>query len=174
MPSTGITPELAHTYASAPTGVDLWVTLALEHPAWVASGHGPYYLTNAPVAFTAALETGPTVTFAPFPFAIVLPTVDGAGQQDLQVTLTNADPEIAAAVQAAHADPTQRITATVRIFLSSLGTTQTPQSPPLRLAFDALQITEEAVSGIAGRSDVLNRRFPSVWYDTATFPGLDR
>jgi hypothetical protein len=77
-------------------------------------------------------------------------------------------------VQRAHADPTERITATYRLYLSSLGTTQTPQAPPLRLAFDTIQITEEAVAGVAGRSDVLNRRFPGVWYDVAHFPGLDR
>jgi Domain of unknown function (DUF1833) len=170
MPTTGTTAALARVRASAPAGVDIWETLTLEHSNWPV----PYYLTNAPAAFTATLESGPAVTFQPFPFAVVLPTVDGAGQQDLQVTLTNADPAIADAVQRAHVDPTQRITATYRVFLSTLGSTQTPQSAPLRLSFDSIQITEEAVTGIAGRSDVLNRRFPGVWYDAKTFPGLDR
>jgi hypothetical protein len=170
MPTTGASVDLARVWASAPAGVDLWPTLTLDHPQWDA----PYYLTSAPVAFTARLESGETITYLPFPFSVVLPRVDGAGQQDLQVTLTNADPEIADAVQRAHADPTERITATYRLYLSSLGTTQTPQAPPLRLAFDTIQITEEAVAGVAGRSDVLNRRFPGVWYDVAHFPGLDR
>jgi Domain of unknown function (DUF1833) len=173
---TGASIDLARAWASAPAGVDLWPTLTLEHPQWVNSGHGPYYLTSAPVAFTAQLETAgnPTVTFIPFPFSVVLPTVDGAGQQDLQITLTNADRQIADAIQAAHVDPRIRIQATYRLYLSSLGSTQTPQAPPLVLAFDAITITEEAVSGVAGRSDVLNRRFPGLWYDVAHFPGLDR
>jgi len=170
MPTTQTTNDLARARASAPAGVDIWETLTLEHSAWAT----PYYLTNAPQAFTATLESGPAVTFLPFPFALVLPTVDGAGQQDLQVTLTNADPAIADAVQAAHETPTERITATYRVFLSTLGSTQTPQSAPLRLSFDAIQITEEAVTGIAGRSDVLNRRFPGIHYDIAHFPGLNR
>jgi hypothetical protein len=170
MPSTGVSIDLARAWASAPAGVDLWPTLTLEHPLWAA----PYYLTSAPQPFTVTLETGPLVTFTPFPFSVVLPTVDGAGQQDLQVTLTNADPLIADAVQRAHADPTQRIVATYRLYLSTLGVTQPPQSPPLKLAFDSVQITEEAVAGIAGRSNTLNRRFPGVWYDVAHFPGLDR
>jgi hypothetical protein len=171
MPATGHTAELERVHASAPAGVDLWETLTLEHSKFAA----PYYLTSAPVAFTVRLEgSGATVTFTPFPFALVLPTVDGAGQQDLRVTLTNADPQLADAVQRAHADPTERIVATYRVYLSSLDTAQQPQSPPLRLAFDAIQITEDAVSGIAGRSDVLNRRFPSVPYDLLMFPGLDR
>ncbi len=176
MPTTGTSTDLARARASAPAGVDIWETLTLEHPAWVASGHGPYYLTNAPTAFTATLEGTPAVmvTFLPFPFALQLPTVDGAGQQDLQVSLTNADPAIADAVQAAHATPMVRITATYRVFLSTLGSTQTPQSAPLRLSFDSIQITEEAVTGIAGRSDVLNRRFPGRWYNITDFPGLDR
>ena len=170
MPSTGASFDLARVWASAPAGVDLWPTLTLEHPAWAV----PYYLTSAPTAFTAKLEGGQSVTYRPFPFSVVLPTVDGAGQQDLQVTLTNADPEIADAVLRAHATPTQRITATYRLYLSTLGSSQTPQAPPLKLAFDSIQITEEAVSGVAGRSDTLNRRFPGRWYDVASFPGLDR
>jgi hypothetical protein len=170
MPSTGASIDLARVRASAPAGVDLWPTLTLTHVNWPA----PYYLTSAPTAFTAQLETGESVTYLPFPFSVVLPTVDGAGQQDLQVTLTNADTAIADAVQVAHADPTHRITATYRLYLSTLGVTQPPQAPPLRLAFDTIQITEEAVTGVAGRSDVLNRRFPGTWYDTAHFPGLDR
>jgi hypothetical protein len=170
MPSTGNSVDLAQAFASAPAGVDLWPTLTLEHPLWST----PYYLTSAPVAFTVKTEAGAVVTYTPFPFSLVLPTVDGAGQQDLQVTLTNADPLINDAVQRAHVDPTQRITATYRLYLSSLGSDQVPQAPPLKLAFDAIQITEEAVSGVAGRSDVLNRRFPATWYDVAHFPGLDR
>jgi hypothetical protein len=172
MPSTGASLDLARVWASAPAGVDLWPTLTLEHPAWGAT---VYRLTSAPQAFTATLETtGESVTYQPFPFSVILPTVDGAGQQDLQVTLTNADPLIADAVALAHADPKQRIVATYRLYLSTLGTTQPPQAPPLRLAFDTIQITEEAVTGVAGRSDVLNRRFPGTWYDLARFPGLDR
>jgi len=171
MPTTGTSTDLARARASAPAGVDIWETLTLEHPAWAA----PYYLTNAPTAFTATLvDGGPAVTFLPFPFAVQLPAVDGAGQQDLQVSLTNADPAIADAVQLAHATPTQRIQATYRVFLSTLGSSQIPQSAPIALSFDAVQITEEAVTGIAGRSDTLNRRFPGVLYDTTTFPGLDR
>jgi hypothetical protein len=172
MPATGATADLARVRASAPAGVQLWETLTLEHEAWAT----PFYLTSSPVAFTARLETvgNPTVTFQPFPFSVVLPAVDGAGQQDLPVTLTNADPLIAQAVQLAHVTPTKRITATYRVFLSSLGSTQTPQAPPLRLTFDGIQITEEAVAGTAGRSDVLNRRFPAFTYDVLRFPGLDR
>lgn len=170
MPATGITFDLARVLASAPAGIELWPTLELDHPLWSA----PYYLTSAEVAFTAVLETGDTVTFQPFPFALVLPTLDGAGQQDMQVSLTNADTAIAKAVLAAHADPTERIVAVYRLYLSTLGSSQTPQSPPLRLSFDSIQIADETVSGVAGRSDVLNRRFPGVWYDIARFPGLDR
>ncbi len=37
-----------------------------------------------------------------------------------------------------------------------------------------LQTSDEAVTGVANRSDVLNRRFPGIWYDLQHFPGLDR
>ena len=162
------TTALQTARASAPSGETILPTLELSHPLW----DEPYYLTSYPLAFAATLETGASVTFLPFPFAVVLPSVDGAGQQDMQISLTNADQAIADAVRAAHADPTTNIEAVYREFL---GTDQgAPQSAPIRLVFDAIQVTEEAVSGTAGRSDVLNRRFPGVWYDVQHFPGLDR
>jgi hypothetical protein len=166
--ATGASSALRTARASAPAGVDILQTLELAHPRWPSS----YYLTNDPEPFTATLETGPTVTFLPYPFAVVLPSVDGAGRQDLQVTLTNADPLVRQLVELAHADPTTRIVAVYREFLSNA--VGAPQSPPLRLSFDTIQINDEAVTGIANRSDVLNRRFPGLWYDIAHYPGLDR
>jgi hypothetical protein len=164
------TPALKRAYASAPGGADIWPTLELSHSAFAQT----YYLTSASQAFSAQLESGVTVTFQPFPFAITLPAVDGAGQQDLTVSLTNADPFIMREVQAAHVKPTERIVAVYREFLATVDGSAGPQSAPLRLSFATLQITEDAVTGIAGRSDTLNRRFPGVWYDIAHFPGLDR
>jgi hypothetical protein len=162
------TEALKTARASAPARQDILRTLELWHPTWPAR----QYLTTWPAPFEAMLETGGPVTFQPFPFAVVLPTVNGAGQQDMQVTLTNADQAVADLVRLAHTDPTQRIECTYREFLSDeLGA---PQSAPLRLTFEAIQIGEESVTGVAGRSDVLNRRFPGVWYDVQHFPGLDR
>lgn len=171
MPPTGTTNALATARASAPGGVIIVETLTLTHSKFPG---GVYWLTNAPAAFSAKDENGVATTYQPYPFAIVLPTVDGAGNQDLKVSLSNADLTITKAVQAAHVDPTERIVAIYRVYLSSLDATQQPQSAPLRLEFDTIQFTEEAVTGVAGRSDTLNRRFPGVWYDVAHFPGLDR
>ncbi len=168
MPTISTTAALRAARASAPAGVDIIQTLQLSHPLWPAD----YFLTNFPRSFDATLDTGAAVTFQPFPFTLTLPTVDGAGQQNLQVTLTNADQAIADAVQVAHGDPTTNIVAVYREYLSTAA--GAPQSPPLRLSFASIQITEEAVAGVAGRTDVLNRRFPGVWYDVQHFPGLDR
>ena len=162
------TDALKTTRASAPAGSDILRTLELWHPTWTAR----QYLTSSPEAFDAELESGATVTFQPFPFAVELPTVDGAGQQDMNVTLTNADQRVADLVRLAHTDPTQRIECTYREFLSD--DAGTLQSAPLRLTFESVQVTDDAVTGVAGRSDVLNRRFPGVWYDVQHFPGLDR
>ena len=162
------TPALLEARASAPTGESIIETLELRNPLWAS----PYYITTWPRAFEADLEDGTHPTFTPFPFSVTLPSVDGAGQQDMQITITNADQVIADAVRLAHQDPSTTIEAVYREFLGSdLGA---PQSAPVRLTFNAIQITEEAVSGVAGRSDVLNRRFPGIWYDVQHFPGLDR
>jgi len=166
--ATGASPALQRNYASAPGGQDIWRTLELSHSTWSQV----YYLTNAAQAFTATLDGGLVVTFQAYPFQLVLPTVDGAGKQELQVTLTNADPLVRQLVETAHTKPTERIQAVYREFLSDA--VDAPQSPPLRLSFDSLVITQEAVTGVANRSDVLNRRFPAIWYDVQHFPGLDR
>jgi hypothetical protein len=165
---TTATTALQTARASAPAGESIIQTLELRHPLWPA----PYYLTTWPQAFTADLGDGSTATFVPFPFAIELPTVDGAGQQDMKVTITNADQSIADAVRAAHADPSINVEAVYREFLGS--DIAASQSAPVRLKFDSIQITDEAVAGVAGRSDVLNRRFPGIWYDVQKFAGLDR
>lgn len=162
------TDALRTARASAPAGQRILPTIELWHPAWPERK----YLTTWPSPFDANLESAITVTFVPFPFAVVLPTVDGAGQQDMRVSLTNADQEVADLVRLAHTDPTHRIECTYREFLSdALGA---PQSAPLRLTFASIQVSDEAVTGVAGRSDVLNRRFPGLWYDVQRFPGLDR
>ena len=166
MPTTA-TSQLRQARASAPSGEDIWQTLELSHPLWPSV----VYLTNAARPFDATLDSGATVTFQSYPFALVLPTVDGAGNQQLQVTLTNADPQVRQLVERAKADPTTRIVAVYREYLSDAPGVQ---GPPLRLSFDTLAINDQAVTGTANRSDVLNRRFPGIWYDVAHFPGLDR
>jgi hypothetical protein len=162
------TAKIRTARASAPTRQGILRTIELRHALWTKV----YYLTTWTEPFAATLEGGAIVTFIPFPFVVVLPTVDGAGQQNMQITLTNADREIADAIRLAHTDPTQRIECTYREFLSD--EVNAPQSAPLRLSFDTIQMGEESVTGVAGRSDVLNRRFPGIWYDVQHFPGLDR
>lgn len=168
------TTALSTNRASAVGGQDILRTLELSHPLWRDGAGKPvtYYLTDWPQEFDAVLESGDTVTFTPYPFAVVLPTLDGAGRQEMQVSLTNADLMVGDLVRAAHVDPSQRIECVYREFLSDA--LDAPQSAPLRLSFDMIQIGDDAVTGVAGRSDVLNRRFPSVWYDVQHFPGLDR
>lgn len=168
--ATGPSSNLRTARASAVAGWSIIQTLELNHPNWGA----PYYLSSWSENFTTTIETGATVTFTPFPFAVVLPKLDGAGQQDMQVTIANADADqtIAAALRQAIADPTQRITCTYREFLSNdLGA---PQSPPIVLSFDSIALTDAGATGTANRSDVLNRRFPGQHYDVYLFPGLDR
>ena len=167
---TASTPALRQAYASAPGGEDILATLELNHPLWPA----PQYLTNAARAFTAPVAAGGApITWLAFPFTLVLPTVDGAGQQTLEVTFTNADPLVRDLVELARQDPTRRITAVYREFLSD-ALDAGAQSAPLALSFDSIATSNEAVAGRANRSDVLNRRFPGLWYDVAHFPGLDR
>jgi hypothetical protein len=77
------------------------------------------------------------------------------------------------AIEAASADPTVHITATLRTYLDIEGSA--PQhDPPIVLAMQSITIDAGAISGTATRADVLNRPFPTDLYRTDNFPGLNR
>ncbi|MCA3575531.1 MAG: hypothetical protein IOC86_16550, partial [Aestuariivirga sp.] len=49
-----------------------------------------------------------------------------------------------------------------------------PQDTPLSLIVTGVNVSGEAVSATATRTDVLNRAFPYNFYNYAVFPGLRR
>jgi hypothetical protein len=163
-----VTPELQRLYASAPAGEELFETLEISHPAFLAT----HYITNAALPFTAALETGEVVDFISLPFGAVLPAESASGTQDMSLVIDNVDREILEELERAATQPTTRISVVYRAYSSV--DLSAPGSDPVSLSITEVSANLTSVQATAGRSDVLNKKFPAVLYTVATFPGLDR
>jgi len=160
---------LREVFASAPDADAIVETLELTHPLFTPASH---YFTKWPEEITLTLEGGGSQKFIPFPYNVQLPQADGQGRQDLQLSIANVDRIIVAQLQQAITNPQQRIEAVLRVYL--LSDLTAPAARPIRLRIDAAAITMETVSAVAGRADVLNRRFSAHVYRPERFPGLMR
>ena len=171
--ATELTDELKRVYASAPFDRRFVETIELTHPLFPQT----YWLNNDVQAWQFLLNAGDTplaaVEFLPVPFRLVLPTVDGKGQQDLQMVLDNVGREAMDAIEAAAANPTINIGLTYRVYLD-VPLTPPQVNPPLVLALQSVVITLDSIVGTATRADVLNKAFPSELYRVDLFPGLNR
>lgn len=164
-----ISQALKEVYASAPATQRYVETLSFSHSLFSQT----YYLTNDNQNWTFLLETGVSKTFVVMPFKIVLPKNDGKGNQDMNLTLANIGRELIDPLEAAIALPSEPVSCVYRVYLDQASTT--PQnSPPLTLKITGFEVTREAVSAMATRSDVLSRAFPYNFYKLETFPGLRR
>lgn len=164
-----ISQALKEVYASAPATSRYIETLAFSHSLFSQS----YYMTNDNQPWSMLLETGQLVTFNVMPFKIVLPTSDGKGNQDLALTIANIGRDLVDPLEAAIAKPAEPIRCVYRVYLDQPATS--PQNtPPLSLIITSINITRDAVSATATRSDVLSRAFPYTFYKYETYPGLRR
>jgi Domain of unknown function (DUF1833) len=164
-----ITPALKRVYASAPQDTGYIQTLELTHPNFPQR----YFITNDVKAWVFALEDGTLQQFLAIPFAVIEPSIDGKGQQDLQIGIENIGRETMDAIELASFRPEIPISLVFRVYLNRPNSP--PQNdPPLRLSLSNITVGLDAVTGTATRADTLNRMFPSVVYRTDTYPGLDR
>jgi hypothetical protein len=159
---------LQRIYASAPADAQIWETLELRHPLFAKV----HYVTNTALAFPATLETGEAVTFETLPFAARQPGSNAGGQQDLALVIDNVDREIIEELERASADPQTRVSVIYRAFASD--DLSAPGSDPIALSITEISAGLTTVEATAGRTDVLNKKFPAVLYDIHQFPGLDR
>lgn len=164
-----ITPELRRIYASAPSDQRYLDTLQLHHSAFLTD----FFLVNAREGWTFDLGDGTLQPFLPVAFEAVQPTLDGQGQQDLQLAIDNVGRDAMEAIEAAAAFPQEPIAVTVRTYLNVANSV--PQiTPPLQLTLTEVEVRNAQITGTAGRADTLNRPFPAVVYRIDLFPGLDR
>jgi hypothetical protein len=165
-------PPAQRVLASAPAGqMPLW-GITLTHPLFSPIDHA-FRLVNRPAAMDLTHEDDLVYTYSPAWFELTLPKLDGAGQQEAQLSVQNVDRMIVDELELAAADPSQRIEVTLRLFLEE-DPEAGPQNVPLTLSFSRVQATSAAVTGVAGRPDILNRPFPMEVYRIDRWPGLDR
>lgn len=164
-----ISAALKEIYASAPTTARYIDTLSFSHSLFPQT----YYLTSDNKTWDFLLETGQLVKFLPVPFRIVLPAIDGQGQQDMSLTIANIGRDLVDPLELAIAKPSEPIRCTYRVYIDQ-DSTAPQNSPPLTLIITGISVTKEAVSATATRQDVLNRAFPYTLYRYTQYPGLRR
>lgn len=164
----GPTARLMQWLTQAPRDEALIEVVELTHPAWPQG----FVIANwfAPVQVT--FETGRNVSPIPLAFRVDLPDAGLQGRQDMQVTIDNVGGEMWQALEQAIAQPTFPITITHRLFTNkALGA---PQAVPVVLTVTSVAATLEAVQLTAERSDLINRKWPTVVYRAERWPGLVR
>lgn len=161
--------NLRRVYASAPSGQREVQTLQLAHSAFPQT----FWINNSKQTWTFDLGGGVMQTFQAVAFQITFPTMDGKGQQELQLAIDNVGRDAMEAIEAAAAQPQEPIMVTVRVFLN-IANSLPQNTPPLVLALTDIDVTNAAIVGTANRADTLNRPFPTLLYRTDVFPGLDR
>lgn len=171
MPDPTLTEALKEAYASATPDI-IYSTLELRHPAFTQ----PIRVVRDTVSLTARLEsTAPYnpneyVLFVAMAFDLVKPEVSAQGVPQLTLRIDNVDRSIVASVEAA-VETTQPITVCYREYLSS-DLTAPQNNPPLTMTILTVRADLLTVTATAGFPDLMNRKFPTLEYETETFPEL--
>lgn len=168
--TTGIGPtaELVRWMIAAPPD-EMWLdVLELTHPNWPQG----YVLINYPEPLSVIFETGRTVTCTPVAFQLDLPDAGTDGRQDMSIAMDNVGGEMWTALELAQQRPDFPITVTWRAYTNKQR--GNPQAMPVTLSVTSVAATKEAISLTASRTDIINRKWPRVFYRAERWPGLNR
>ncbi|MDO9524980.1 MAG: DUF1833 family protein [Gemmobacter sp.] len=175
MPDPALSEAILEAYASAPVDQVIHHTLELWHPAFsqpirVVRDQDPL---DARIEAGALRDPGAVVTFAAYAFDIVPPDQTSTGVPQCVIEIDNVSTEILAQIDLAISDPApEAITAIYRSYLSDLLDEGPENDPPLVLTLITVSAGTFRIRATAGFPDLLNKRFPALDYDLATFPGL--
>jgi uncharacterized protein DUF1833 len=148
---------------------EMWLdVIELTHPNWPQG----YVLINYPDPVAVRFETGRWVTATPVAFQVDLPDAGTDGRQDMSIAMDNVGAEMWNALELAQAAPEFPITVTWRAYLSkNLGEVQ---AVPVVLTVTNVSATSLAINLTASRTDIINRKWPRVFYRAERWPGLVR
>lgn len=118
------------------------------------------------------LETGARIPFSGWGLRVDLPGSGQNGKQDMTITIDNSEGTIWRALDAAQAVATEPIRVEWRVYLSDNDTQ--PQAQPYKLTATQVTATEKVITIVATRADLINRRWPDVYYRGNRWPGLVR
>ena len=159
--------EIKERFNTNPTNKNQYLeAIEISHPDVTPS----HFLVNDRQAWDFTLENGTVQTHQPYGFAVTLPTTDGGGVSDMNITVDNTDRFLHDFLEQAKTFESP-ITVTYRIYFADDPTT--PQlTPPLEMSLTDVTINTFQVSGRARFVDLVNTKFLTVDYDRKRFPSL--
>jgi hypothetical protein len=161
-----ISDELQRIYASAPANLVFYEGLVLEHPAWPESVR---FATNTVDPITKNFNATP-VLFNPASFELTMPRRDDSGLVELAVTFPLVSRTMVEMIDAAE-QSRQPIVASLTVYIDA---SDDPQMTPIQLYLSDIAMTDDSVTGIASRVDLINKGFPRVVVKPENYPGLYR
>lgn len=164
----GASANLVRWMIAAPPD-EMWLdVLELTHPNWPQG----FVLVNFPEPIQVTFENGRAVTATPVAFQIDLPDAGTDGRQDMAIAMDNVGAEMWQALELAQQRPQFPITITWRAYTNKQRSA--PQAIPLTLTITSVAATKSAISLTASRTDIINRKWPRVFYRAERWPGLNR
>ena len=167
-----ISAALHRIYATAPDGQYQVYALSLSHPALLSDIH----LTNNPVGFQGALESG-SAEFYSLPFVIKFPDKDASGSQAMTIQFSNIEQELIDDIQRISTQPSEPVVCRFRTYILGVGTggVLTQQlNPAWTMDITSFTVTRDMITAVANRSNMHNKPFPSVLYNSTFYPGLKK
>jgi hypothetical protein len=164
----GPTLQLMNWLTQAPPGEALIEVLELQHPSWVQG----FVISNWHAPVQVVFETGRAVTPLPIAFRVDMPDAGLQGRQDMQIAIDNVGGELWNALEQAITQAQFPIAVAYRLYTSKVLTA--PQAVPVSLTVTSIAATHQAVQLTAERSDLINRKWPTVVYRAERWPGLVR
>lgn len=166
--SIGASSSLIRWIVAAPPD-DMWLdVLELTHPNWPQG----YVIINYTSPLEVVFENGRRVTATPVSFQVDLPDAGTDGRQDMTIAMDNVGGDMWTALERAEQSPQFPITICWRAYLTSQ--TGSPQAVPVVLTVTQVSVTKHAISLTASRTDIINRKWPRVFYKSERWPGLVR
>ena len=172
MPDASLSAALREAYAAAPSDVVIYATIEIRHPAFTS----PIRVVRdgsdliATLEDSAPADAGQSVVFVRFAFNFTRPELSASGVPQVTLEIDNVDRGIVANLEAALTTQ-EPIAITYREYVSS-DLSAPANDPPLHMTLISVTADPLKVTATAGFPDLVNRRFPTLEYQSDTFPGL--
>lgn len=173
MPDPALSAAIKEAYASAPKGRVIYDTLEI----WNSVFSAPIRVVLDADNLTAKIEAGAPrnagamVTFVAYAFSLVLPEQTTSAVPSAVLEIDNTDRAIVGALAQAARSGVET-TLMWRQYLSTNLAVGPENLPVMVLSLLSATATPFRVKGVAGFSDLLNRKFPALEYDPEIFFGL--
>ena len=113
-----------------------------------------------------------SVSYEPVGFKFKLPSVTGNGVQDLSLEFSNVDRRVNDFIDSVEAS-LNPVTVTHRVYLSGGDFNSVPESdPPLQLTLSDIEISASKVRARASFVNIVNKQYPTEYYDRDRFPSI--